>query len=644
MAIVHATGLSLAYGLKPLMNEVNFSLEEGERVCLVGRNGEGKSTLMRILVGTATPDAGDLHFAPHTRVAYLPQEVPEGLAGSLLEVVLGGSDGSAALLDEYESISNELTEDSSPEVLEQMQEIQEELDRRDGWGVREAATVAIERIGLLPSEAFNDLSGGRKRQCLLVRALLSKPGLLLLDEPTNHLDIRAIGWLEDMVRSFPGAVLFVTHDRAFLRAVSTRILDLDRGKLTSWPGDYDLYRQRKAASLDVESKSWMEFDKHLAQEEVWIRQGIKARRTRNEGRVRALKKLRVERAERRGRIGSVKITLQESDRSGKRVVEAENISFAWPDKPIVDGFNLEIQRGDRLGIIGPNGCGKTTLLRLLLGEITPQAGRVRVGTKLEPLYFDQMRGQLEEDKTVQQNVTDRGDTVILNGRPRHVMGYLNDFLFSPERARTPVNILSGGERNRLLLAKLFVHEANLLILDEPTNDLDTDTLELLETTLLGYDGTLIVVSHDREFLNNVVTSCIAFDADGVVRQYAGGYDDWLQQRPALARPAAPGAPVSPVAPQKTSDSAPVEPARPRVPLRKLSYKEKRRLEQIPAQIEALEQEQVGLNEAMAAPGFFTGPREDVDRVTARLSVIEPEILQLMGNWEDLEARREGATA
>jgi len=637
MAIVHATGLTLAYGLKPLMDEVNFSLEEGERVCLVGRNGEGKSTLMRILVGTTTPDSGELHYAPHTRVAYLPQEVPEGMAGSLMEVVLGGSDGSAALLDEYEAISNSLSEDSSAESLDRMQAIQEELDRRDGWAVREAAAVAIERIGLLPDEAFDDLSGGRKRQCLLVRALLSKPGLLLLDEPTNHLDIRAIGWLEDLVRSFPGAVLFVTHDRAFLRAVSTRILDLDRGQLTSWPGDYDLYRKRKAAALEAESKSWKEFDKHLAQEEVWIRQGIKARRTRNEGRVRALKKLRTERAERRDRIGSVKITLQDSDRSGKRVVEAENISFSWPEKPIVEDFHLEIQRGDRLGIIGPNGCGKTTLLRLLLGEIQPQRGRVRVGTKLEPLYFDQMRGQLEEDKTVQQNVTDRGDTVILNGRPRHVMGYLNDFLFSPERARTPVNILSGGERNRLLLAKLFVHEANLLILDEPTNDLDTDTLELLETTLLGYEGTLIVVSHDREFLNNVVTSCIAFDADGVVRQYAGGYDDWLQQRPALTAAVA-------SAPRVVGGESRVVPSAPASPGRKLSYKERRKLEQLPAQIEALEQEQATLNEAMGAPGFFTGPRAEVDRVTARLSVIEPEILDLMGEWEELEALREAGPA
>ena len=635
---MHAAGLTLAYGLKPLMDEAEFSLDEGERVCLVGRNGEGKSTLMKILVGMAVPDAGEIHFAPHTRVAYVPQEVPDDLVGSLLDVVLGGSGGSAELLAEFDDLSTSLGEDPSDESLLRLQEVQEELDRRDGWGVREAAQTAIERIGLTPEERFSALSGGRKRQCLMVRALLSKPAVLLLDEPTNHLDVRAIHWLEDLVRGFAGAVLFVTHDRAFLRAVSTRILDLDRGKLTSWPGDYDLYRKRKAAALDAEEKGWAEFDKTLAKEEAWIRQGIKARRTRNEGRVRALKKLREERKARRDRIGSAKIRLQESERSGKRVIEANALSFAWPDKPIVEDFHLEIQRGDRLGIIGPNGCGKTTLLRLLLGSLQPQSGSVRVGTKLEPLYFDQMRDQLDEDKTVQQNVTDRGDTVLLYGKPRHVLGYLSDFLFSPQRARSPVSILSGGERNRLLLAKLFVHEANLLILDEPTNDLDTDTLELLETTLLGYQGTLILVSHDREFLNNVVTSCIAFDEDGVVRHYAGGYDDWLQQRPQGAARPTPQVSASGPAPQPEAEKRTGQTAR------KLSYKERRELEALPSKIEGLEREQTQLNEQMAAPEFFTGSRGEVERVTQRLAQIEPEILELMERWENLEQAEEGTEA
>ena len=638
MALLHASGLTLAYGLKPLMDEAEFSLEEGERVCLVGRNGEGKSTLMKILVGTTVPDAGALHFEPHTRVAYLPQEVPDHLAGTLLDVVLSGSGGSSALLDEYEQLSLSLGESPSDEALHRLQELQEELDRRDGWDVRESADIAIRRIGLLPEERFSDLSGGRKRQCLMVRALLSKPGILLLDEPTNHLDVRAIHWLEDLVRGFPGAVLFVTHDRAFLRAVSTRILDLDRGKLTSWPGDYELYRKRKAAALDAESKSWAEFDKHLAREETWIRQGIKARRTRNEGRVRALKKLREERKARRDRIGSARIRVQESERSGKRVIEANNVSFAWPDKPIVNDFSLEIQRGDRLGIIGPNGCGKTTLLQLLLGDLEPHSGSVRVGTKLEPLYFDQMRGQLEEDKTVQQNVTDRGDTVLMYGKPRHVLGYLGDFLFSPQRARSPVSILSGGERNRLLLAKLFVHEANLLILDEPTNDLDTDTLELLETTLLGYQGTLILVSHDREFLNNVVTSCIAFDEDGVVRHYAGGYDDWLAQRPKTA--SSPSRNTA-VAAHSPTPSEPVRSVQKVQKVQKLSYKEKRELEEVPAQIEVLEKEQGKLSQELSDPDFFGGPRDEVRRVTDRLRDLEGQLTGLMERWEELEERSGG---
>ena len=633
MSLIHASQLSLAYGLKPLFDEAELSLEEGERVCLVGRNGEGKSTLMKVLAGLLSPDAGGIHVGPHTQVAYLPQEVPKSLGGSLLEVVLGGSGGSAALLEQYESLSASLGESAGPEDWDRLQELQEELDRRDGWSVRDAADASIKRIGLSPQEPFDALSGGRKRQCLLVRALLSKPAVLLLDEPTNHLDIHAISWLEDLVRSFPGAVLFVTHDRAFLRSVSTRILDLDRGKLTSWPGDYDLYRARKAAALDAELKSWSEFDKHLKQEEAWIRQGIKARRTRNEGRVRALKKLRAERSERRERIGSAKITVQQSERSGKRVIEASNIRFAWPDKPIVDDFSLEVQRGDRLGIIGPNGCGKTTLLRLLLAELSPQSGSVRLGTKLEHLYFDQLRGQLEEDKTVQQNVTDRGDTVMINGAPRHVMGYLSDFLFSPQRARSPVSILSGGERNRLLLAKLFVHEANLLILDEPTNDLDADTLELLESTLLDYKGTLIVVSHDREFLNNVVTSCIAFDEDGVVRQYAGGYDDWLEQRPRHVKDSLPLQHGS----QKTTSEPPSAP-RSSVSS-KLSFNEKHQLEQLPDQIEALEKEQSALNADMAAPGFFSGSQAEVSRVTTRLAAIEQELTDLMEDWERLESRR-----
>ena len=625
--LFHATDLSLSFGLGTLLEEAALRLDEGERVCLVGRNGQGKTTLMKILAGLQEPDSGELHFQPHTRVSYLPQAIPEGLAGSAMDVVLGGSEGSAALLDEYGVLSTSLGESPEPSDLARLEFLQEELDRRDGWAVRDAARAALGRLNLEPEVLFEDLSGGRKRQCLLIRALLAKPAVLLLDEPTNHLDIRAIGWLEALLRSFSGAVLFVTHDRAFLRAMATRILDLDRGKLTNWPGDYSLYRKRKEASLDAELKSGAEFDKHLAREETWIRQGIKARRTRNEGRVRSLKRLRREREARRDRMGSAKITLQESERSGSRVIEASSLSFAWPEQTIVENFTIEVQRGDRLGVIGPNGCGKTTLLRLLLGELQPQSGSVRLGTKLHPIYFDQLRGQLDGERTVQENLCDEAHTVVFNGKPRHLIGYLGDFLFSPERARTPVKVLSGGERNRLLLAKLFIKEANLLILDEPTNDLDTETLELLETTLLDYGGTLILVSHDREFLDNVVTSCIAFDEDGQVRHYAGGYASWLEQRPAPPDES----PAVAASPPKAA-----KPARAKT---KLTFKERRELEQLPGQIEALEVEQSALNEAMAAPAFFAGPHEEVQEVTARLAAIESELVQLFECWDQLESLR-----
>jgi ATP-binding cassette subfamily F protein uup len=624
LALFHATGLSLSFGLGNLLDEAALSLEDGERVCLVGRNGQGKTTLMKIIAGLQEPDSGALHCEAHARVSYLPQAIPEGLGGTAFDVLLEGSDGSAALLQEYEKLSTTLGDSPRASGLERLQFLQEELDRRDGWGVYEAALAALKRLGLEDDDRFEDLSGGRKRQCLLVRALLSSPRILLLDEPTNHLDVVAISWLEDLVRSFPGAVLFVTHDRAFLRAMATRILDLDRGRLTSWPGDYSLYRRRKEEVLDAEMKSWSEFDKHLAREEAWIRQGIKARRTRNEGRVRALGRLRRERGERRDRIGKAKITLQESERSGKRVFEASSISFGWPGLPIVDDFSLEVQRGDRLGVIGPNGCGKTTLLRLLLGELQPQRGSVRLGSKVHPLYFDQLRDQLDDELTVQQNLCDKDDTVVLNGKPRHVIGYLGDFLFSPQRARTPVKVLSGGERNRLLLAKLFIQEANVLVLDEPTNDLDTETLELLEMTLLNYSGTLILVSHDREFLNNVVTSCIAFDEDGQVRHYAGGYDDWLQQRPVIAHPPAAQA----AAPRQQPGGVPTT--------TRMSFEERQELAQLPAQIEALEGEQGVLNARIAAPDFFAGPQAEVQKVTRRLAAIEAELFELFERWEILE--------
>jgi ATP-binding cassette subfamily F protein uup len=621
--MIQAHQLSIDFGFGLLLDAAGLVLEPSERVCLVGRNGQGKTTLMKILAGQQQADSGQVVFEPHTRIAYLPQTVPQDLTGSLLDVVLSGVDASASILRAYEELSVSLSDPPSASELDQLQHLQDELDRRDGWGVRGDAEAALSRLNLSPELRFEDLSGGRKRQCLLIRALVSKPHLLMLDEPTNHLDIEAINWLEDLLKGFAGSVLFVTHDRAFLRSVATRILDLDRGQLTSYPGDFDRYQERKQAVLDAESKAWSEFDKKLAKEEVWIRQGIKARRTRNEGRVRALKRLRDERKQRRERIGSAKIVLQQAGRSGKRVIAVESLGFAWPDQEIVSGFDLELHSGDRLGIIGPNGCGKTTLLRLLLGELEPQSGVVHLGTKLEPIYFDQLRNQLDDDKTVHENLCDDSDTVFINGKPKHVISYLGDFLFSPERARSSVKVLSGGERNRLLLAKLFIHEANLLVLDEPTNDLDTETLELLETTLLDYSGSLIVVSHDREFLNNVVTSCVAFDADGTVGHYVGGYDDWLAQRPKLAPPVPQQA--KPKAQQPKPKSKP-----------KLSFTQRHELDELPAQIEALESEQKTLNAQIMSAGFYDQPAQDVRAVVDRLERVDAELLELYSRWETLD--------
>ncbi len=623
--MIQAHQLSIDFGFGALLDEADLVLKPAERVCLVGRNGQGKTTLMKILAGQQTPDSGAVVFEPHTRIAYLPQTVPQDVQGTLLDVVLSGVDASAAVLQEYEQLSARLSDPPTSTELGRLQDLQEELDRRDGWSVRSDAEAALARLSLSPCLRFEDLSGGRKRQCLLIRALVSKPHLLMLDEPTNHLDIAAIHWLEDLLKGFSGSVLFVTHDRAFLRSVATRILDLDRGKLKSYSGDFDRYQERKQADLDAEAKAWSEFDKKLAKEEVWIRQGIKARRTRNEGRVRALKRLREERKQRRERVGSAKIVLQKAGRSGKRVIAAESLGYAWPDQSIVSDFNLELHSGDRLGIIGPNGCGKTTLLRLLLGELDPQSGVVHLGTKLEPIYFDQLRNQLDDDKTVHENLCDDSDTVFINGKPKHVISYLGDFLFSPERARSSVKVLSGGERNRLLLAKLFIHPANLLVLDEPTNDLDTETLELLETTLLDYTGSLIVVSHDREFLNNVVTSCVAFDADGSVRHYIGGYDDWLVQRPQVE-----------AAPVEKSAKKQSKPA-PKLNQPKLTFTQRHELERLPAQIEALESEQQELNSLIMSDGFYDQPHDDVQRTVDRLEALSNELLERYARWDELDA-------
>jgi ATP-binding cassette subfamily F protein uup len=583
MALVSLQNLSLSYASHPLLAGVNLQIERGERVCLLGRNGTGKSTLLRLLTGEVAPDGGEVIVTQGVRIAGLPQEIPAETAGSVYDVVASGAP-------------------STPS---------HEID------------AVISRLKLDARAPFAALSGGLKRRAWLGRVLASCPDVLLLDEPTNHLDLDSISWLEEfLVRSVP-TLLFVTHDRMFLRKVATRIVEIDRGKLLTWDCDYDTYLVRKEAALEVEEKQRALFDKRLAQEESWIRRGVEARRTKSLSRIGALLKMREERKERRAQIGSAKLQLQEVRRSGRLVVEAENAAFGYDEKTVIRDFSTLIMRGDKIGIIGPNGSGKTTLLKLLLGKLAPQAGSIRLGTRLEVAYFDQLRDRIDPKKTVQQNVCGDNATVTFNGQQRHIVGYLQEFLFEPERARTPASVLSGGERNRLLLAKLFTQPANLLVLDEPTNDLDAETLELLETLLVEFSGTVLLVSHDRAFLNNVVTSTLVFEPHGAeysVRDYVGGYDDWLRQRPV------PQATPTPKSIEKKS-----APARPR----KMSWKETRELESLPARIEALEAEQSTLLAQMAAPDFYQGGASATTEATQRMRALDSELAAAFVRWEEL---------
>ena len=601
MALVSMQDVSVSFGGPLLLDRVNLQIESGERICLVGRNGVGKSTLMRLINGDVPPDEGTVVRQQGVRVALLPQEVPQKFHGTISEVVASGlenGDGGSGL-----------SYDGS-EWREQMQ------------------VEKIMSLMSLESQAlFENLSAGLKRRVLLARGLVKDPDVLLLDEPTNHLDIEAISWMEEFLSRFGGTLLFVTHDRMFLQKLATRIVEVDRGKLFDWSCDYETFLKRKQAALEAEEQQWIQFDKKLATEEVWIRQGIKARRTRNEGRVRELVKLREVRRARRERMGTVRLRAQEAVRTGKLVIEAEDISYGYGnDAPVIRGFSTVIARGDKVGIIGPNGSGKTTLLRLLLGDLQPQSGRVRHGSHMQVSYFDQLRAQLDEDQSVVENVGDGNDTILFNGKPRHIIGYLQDFLFSPERARSPVRILSGGERNRLLLAKLFTAPSNVLVMDEPTNDLDTETLELLEELLLDYQGTLLLVSHDRAFLNNVVTSTLAFEGAGKVGEYVGGYDDWLLQR----QPE----------PQKAVEkitSAKSKPKPRREQSQKLSYKDQRELERLPQQIEILEAEQEELYQTLSDPSFYRENGSEIAAVRTRLEMIEQKLEAAYERWETLES-------
>ncbi len=635
MALIKLDDVSLAFGHVALLDKVNFQIAPGERVCLVGRNGAGKSTFMQVLRGAVAPDEGSVWRQQNLRIAWLAQEVPEDQSQSVFEVIAAGLEGVGALLAEYHQVALSLADDASPAVLEHFSQLQSKLEAEDGWRLEQKVEDVISRLDLPADKRLAELSGGLKRRVMLAQALVTEPDLLLLDEPTNHLDLAGIQWLEDFLLGWNGSLLFITHDRAFLQRLATRIIELDRGLLTSWPGDYRNYLQKKEQALAEEAEHNAKFDKRLAQEEQWIRQGIKARRTRNEGRVRALQAMRREYSERRQVQGTVKLKLENAERSGKLVVEVEHASVDYDGKPIIRDFSTRIQRGDRIGIIGPNGAGKTTLLKLLLGELKPSSGTVQRGTKLEVAYFDQQRAVLDPDKSVMDNLNSGSDTVTINGREKHVISYLQDFLFPPQRVRSPVSSLSGGERNRLLLARLFTQPANLLVMDEPTNDLDVETLELLEELLGEYQGTLLLVSHDRAFLNNVVTRSLVFEGDGVVNDYVGGYDDWLRQRPQ---------PALPEAARKTTDKAHKSTTEKRATTgkpKKLSYKAQRELEGLPARLEALEEEQNHLQAQVSAPGFYQQDQETVAATLAQLERVGNELEQCFARWEALEAEQVG---
>lgn len=622
MPLIKLEGVSVSFSAAPLMDGVDFQIDPGERIALVGLNGAGKSTLMKLVSAEILPDHGSVWRDPAIRVAQLSQMLPAADERTVHDVVASGLAEVVELRRAYEALSH----NTDAASLKQLEQLQHQLEARDGWHLEQQVQSVLDRLGLNPDTRMAELSGGWRRRAALGAALVQKPDLLLLDEPTNHLDIETIEWLEQMMLDFRGAILFVSHDRALVEKLATRIVELDRGVLTSFPGSYSRYLELKQQLLEEEARHNAEFDKKLAQEERWIRQGIKARRTRNEGRVRALEQLRRERSQRRERQGGASFGLEEAQKSGKLVAELDQVSMSYAGKALLQDFSMKVQRGDRIGLIGPNGSGKSTLLKIILGQLEPEAGSVRLGTKLEVAYFDQLRGQLDPEKSVIDNVSGGRESIDINGQSRHIISYLQDFLFSPERARTPVKALSGGECNRLLLARLFSQPANVLVLDEPTNDLDIETLELLEEILLNFDGTILLVSHDRRFLDNVVTSSVVFEGQGVVREYVGGYADWLRQRP------------QPVAAVKVEKAEKPKPATEKKPApKKLSYKLQRELDLLPQQLEEAEAELERLHQLTSAPEFYSGDQADVAATLERLHQQEQHLETLMERWVELES-------
>ncbi len=630
MALLGLQDVGIAFGGPPVLGRARFAIEPGERVCLLGRNGAGKSTIMKLLDGTMTPDSGEVVRQTGVTVTRLEQEVPDDVDGTTFDVVAQGLGDAGQLLAKYHEASHNLGAVPSDAQLRDLDRLHHALDAANAWEMQSRVDTVLEHLGLDADLPFGSASGGRKRQTLLARALVRQPDVLLLDEPTNHLDVSAVEWMEQFLIDRGVTLVFVTHDRAFLRRVATRIVELDRGTLVDWGTDYDAYLVRKEAALGVEAKEWSEFDKKLAKEEVWIRTGIQARRTRNEGRVRSLEALRVERSQHRERSGAVRLQAHEGERSGRLVAEARGVNFARGERPIVRDFSTTITRGDRVGLIGPNGSGKTTLLRLLLGELAPDSGTIRLGTSLQVAYFDQLREQLDPEQTVFDSIADGADWIGEGDTRKHVTSYLQDFLFPPDRARTPIRALSGGERNRLLLARLFTRTFNVLVLDEPTNDLDIETLDLLEEMLLEFSGTLLVVSHDRAFLDNVVTSTLVFEGGGVVREYVGGYADWVSQRK-FATAASAAAAAVPVAKRPAPKAAPTAAEK----KRKLTFKEKAELAELPDKIDGLEREREALYSSLSDPVLLRDSAA-LGAARARLTQAESAISRLTERWEALE--------
>ena len=626
MSILRFDEVSLEFGEQKILTEADLAIEAGERICLIGRNGAGKSTTLKLICGEIEPDRGAITRSSDLVISQLAQTLPEAMDLIVRDVVRSGLDEVQHLFEEYQHL---LKVDLDRQGLLDIEVLHAKLDAHDGWHIEQRVDTTISELNLPADKKLSELSGGWRRRVALAKALVRTPDLLLLDEPTNHLDIATIKWLEDRVFAYPGAVLFITHDRAFLDRLAMRIIEIDRGKLTSWPGNYQNYLVRKEKALEDESAANARFDKKLEQEEIWIRQGIKARRTRNEGRARALQKMRSERAKRTAPDDRARIHIEVAEKSGRKVIRARNVSYRYGDNPLIENFSLKIMRGDRIGLIGNNGVGKTTLLRLLLGELEPQSGTLKQGTNIEVGYFDQLRQTLDLEKSVAYNVGEGRTYIKMNGKDRHIVGYLKGFLFSPKRSMTPVKALSGGERNRVILAKLFTRPANMLVLDEPTNDLDIETLEVLEERLCAYKSTLIVVSHDREFLDNVVTSTIVFEDDGNIQEYVGGYRDWLRQGKRLAET------DNPYDVEQRKQQA-AERRRQRQPT-KLSYKHQRELDQLPAEIDGLEVSIAELQKTVSAAGFYVQDNDRVQQTLRELADAEELLEQHVERWGELES-------